>query len=153
MSTAINLPPEAEEESIPSRSQAELVSEFIAIDERLKELRAQREDLAMQLAGIAWENRTDQNTGRVAGMKGPGIKVVFGKTYSYDTDLMRDVVHLLGGEVFDSLFKTKIEFTAQKRALNKFMTTSWPEEERETAKKIIKDATITQDKRPYVTVE
>lgn len=146
------LPPEAEEQ-IPSRSRSELVSEFVSVDERLKTLKNQRNELAMALAGIAWENKGESDTGHVAGTGGQRIKVVFGKEYSYETELMMDVMKLVGQEVFDSLFKTKIEFTAQKRALKMFLNTTWPEEAKETAKKIIGDATMVKTKSPYVTIE
>src|SRR5262245_14263711 len=56
-------------------------------------------------------------------------------------------------ERFDSLFKTKIEFVAKKRELNGFFNTVSSDEATENAKQIIKDATITKDKTPYVSVE
>lgn len=136
-----------------SYSQDELIREFRRLDALVKERGAERREIGLQIAGIAFENKGAQNTVHLESTDGQKVKVEFGSETDYDTELMMDVVNLLGKERFDALFKTKIEFVPKKRELNKFLNTVSAEEKVETAKQIIKDACTTRDKTPYVSCE
>lgn len=133
-----------------SYSQDELIREFRRLDALVKEHGAERREIGMQIAGIAFENKGTQNTVHLESTDGQRVKVEFGIDYEYDTQLMMDVANLLGKDKFDALFKTKIEFVPKKRELSKFMNTVASDEQIETAKQIIKDATKVKDKTPYV---
>lgn len=137
----------------PSLSRDELITEFHRLDAIIKENGFKRREIGMQLAGIAYENKRDQNTVHLASTDGQKIKVEFGIDYEYETEQMMTAAELLGKDTFDSIFKTKVEFVPKKRELKKFMNTVSGDERIETAKKIITDATITKDKSPYVSVE
>ena len=135
-----------------SMSQSELITEFHRLDSILKKTGGERREIAMALAGIAYANKAEQNTVHLeAG--GRKVKVEFGSETEYDAELIKDVMNLLGPEKFDSLFKTKLEFVAKKRELKGFLNTVSDDEAVQTAKQIIRDATITKDKTPYVAVE
>lgn len=137
----------------PSLSRDELIKEFHRLDGIIKESGSKRREIGMQLAGIAYENKRDQNTVHLASTDGQKVKVEFGIDYEYETEQMMTAADLLGKDTFDSLFKTKVEFVPKKRELKKFMNTVSSDERTETAKRIIADATITKDKTPYVAVE
>ena len=137
----------------PSMSQDDLIAEFHRLDALIKEQGAQRREIGMQLAGIAFENKAEQNTVHLVSTGGQRIKVEFGIDYEYETEQMMTASDLLGKETFDSLFKVKVEFVPKKRELKKFMNTVASDEATKTAKQIIADATIAKDKTPYVSVE
>lgn len=155
MSTAFDKAWATDEErpETPSLSRDELITEFHRLDAIVKESGYKRKEIGMQLAGIAYENKRDQNTVHLKSTDGQKIKVEFGIDYDYDQEQMMTAADLLGRDTFDSLFKTKIEFVPKKRELKKFLNTVSSDERIETAKKIITDATITRDKSPYVSVE
>ena len=136
----------------PSMSQDDLIAEFHRLDALIKEQGAQRREIGMQLAGIAFENKAEQNTVHLVSTGGQRIKVEFGIDYEYETEQMMTASDLLGKETFDSLFKVKVEFVPKKRELKKFMNTVASDEATKTAKQIIADATIAKDKTPYVSV-
>ena len=136
----------------PSMSQDDLIAEFHRLDALIKEQGAQRREIGMQLAGIAFENKAEQNTVHLVSTGGQRIKVEFGIDYEYETEQMMTASQLLGKETFDSLFKVKVEFVPKKRELKKFMNTVASDEATKTAKQIIADATIAKDKTPYVSV-
>lgn len=136
-----------------SMSQDELIAEFHKLDALVKEQGARRREIGMQLAGIAFENKAEQNTVHLVSTGGQRIKVEFGIDYEYETEQMMTAADLLGKETFDSLFKTKVEFIPKKRELKKFMNTVASDEATKTAKQIIVDATTAKDKTPYVSVE
>src|SRR5689334_10366680 len=96
-------------------SQDELIAEFHRLDALVKDFGKQRREIGMALAGIAYGNRNTQNTVHLEGVGGRKVKVEFGSETEYDAELMKDVMNLLGGDRFDSLFKTKLEFIAKKR--------------------------------------
>ena len=135
-----------------SMSQDDLIAEFHRLDALIKEQGAQRREIGMQLAGIAFENKAEQNTVHLVSTGGQRIKVEFGIDYEYETEQMMTASDLLGKETFDSLFKVKVEFVPKKRELKKFMNTVASDEATKTAKQIIADATIAKDKTPYVSV-
>ncbi len=137
----------------PSRSQDELITEYVRLDQIVKNAAFERKDIVSQLAGIALEEKGEQNTVHLTSTGGQSVKVEFGVDYSYDTQLMMDVAKLLGSERFDQLFKTKIEFVAFRRELKKFLNTVAADEATKTAKQIIKDATVEKVRSPSVTVE
>ena len=136
----------------PSMSQDDLIAEFHRLDALIKEQGAQRREIGMQLAGIAFENKAEQNTVHLVSTGGQRIRVEFGIDYEYETEQMMTASDLLGKETFDSLFKVKVEFVPKKRELKKFMNTVASDEATKTAKQIIADATIAKDKTPYVSV-
>ena len=136
----------------PSMSQDDLIAEFHRLDALIKEQGAQRREIGMQLAGIAFDNKAEQNTVHLVSTGGQRIKVEFGIDYEYETEQMMTASDLLGKETFDSLFKVKVEFVPKKRELKKFMNTVASDEATKTAKQIIADATIAKDKTPYVSV-
>ena len=136
-----------------SMSQDDLITEFHKLDALVKEQGALRREIGMQLAGIAYENKAEQNTVHLVSTGGQRIKVEFGIDYEYETEQMMTVADLLGKEAFDSLFKTKVEFIPKKRELKKFMNTVASDEKTKTAKQIIADATVTKDKTQYISVE
>jgi hypothetical protein len=144
---------ETERPADSSMSQDDLIAEFHRLDAIVKEQGARRREIGMQLAGVAFENRRDQNTVHLVSTGGQRVKVEFGIDYEYETEQMMTAADLLGREVFDSLFKTRVEFTAKKRELKKFLNTVSGDERINTAKQIITEATITKDKNPYVSVE
>lgn len=134
-------------------SQDELIAEFHRLDALVKEHGRRRKEIGGYLALIAQENRREQNLVHMASTGGQRIKVEFGIDYEYETQQMFTAADLLGKDMFDSLFKTKVEFTPKKRELKKFLNTVSSEERIETAKQIITDATVKKDKSPYVSVE
>jgi hypothetical protein len=115
-------------------------------------LGAERRDIGLQIAGLAMESKGEQNTVHLTSTGGQRVKVEFGQTTDYDTGELVEVSKMLGSQ-FDELFDTKIEFKARKRALKVFLNTRFADEKTETAKQMIRDATITKDRAPYVTVE
>lgn len=136
-----------------SMSQDDLIAEFHRLDAIVKEQGLRRREIGMQLAGIAYEYKAEQNTVHLVSTGGKRVKVEFGIDTEYETEQMMTAADLLGRDVFDSLFKTKIEFIPKKRELKKFMNTVSSDEKTKTAKQIISDATINKDKTPYVSVE
>lgn len=137
----------------PSMSQDELIAEFHKLDALVKEHGARRAEIGAAVASIARSNKGTQNTVHLQSTAGQKLKVQFNNETIYITDELMEVSAILGADVFDSLFKTKIEFTAQKKNLNNFFNTVHPDERVQTAKQMIKDATITKEKTPYVSVE
>jgi len=154
MSTAFDRAWAAEDERPTeiSMSQDDLIAEFHRLDALVKDHGARRREIGMHLAGIAFENKRDQNTVHLESTGGQRIKVEFGIDYEYETEQMMTAADLLGKDVFDSLFKTKVEFVPKKRELKKFMNTVASDEATKTAKQIIVDATNAKDKTPYVSV-
>jgi|ERR1041384_1856330 hypothetical protein len=136
-----------------SFSQDELIAKFTALDARAREVNSERREIAFHLAGLALENKGQQNTVHLSSSGGQRVKVEFGTEYEYDTEQMLVVAELLGKAQFDELFETKVEFKARKRNLKLFMNTVHASEQLETGKLIIKDATTVKDKTPYVTIE
>src|SRR5688572_24742298 len=134
-------------------SQDDLIAEFHRLDAIVKESGSRRREIGMALAGIAFENRGDQNTVHLKSTGGQGVSVVFGTETEYDQEQMLTAADLLGKDTFDSLFKTKLEFVPKKRELKKFMNTVTSDEATTTAKEIITDAAVTKDKSPYVSCE
>lgn len=140
----------------PERSQDELIQEFKRLDALLKETGAERREVAMQLAGIAFANKGEQNTVHLQSTGGDKITVEFGIEYAYVTEELMEVARMLGEidkELFDSIFKTSLEFVPKKRELKNFLNTVSSDERIETAKQMIKDATIVKNKAPYVSAK
>lgn len=144
---------EEERPETPSMSQDELIKEFHRLDALVKKYGSGRRTIGAQLTMIAQGNKKDQNTVHLQSTGGQKIKVEFGIDYDYETEQMLTAADLLGKDVFDSLFKTRLEFTPKKRELKKFMNTVSSDERTESAKQIITDATIEKPKTPYVSVE
>lgn len=136
-----------------SMSQDELISRFVQLDVLYKETTAARRDIGLQIAGLAFEQREDQNTVHLSSSQGSRVKVEFGNEHEYDNAQMFTLAEVLGKDQFDQLFDTKVEFKAKKRALNMFMNTIHPDERLNTGKQIIKDATTVKAKSPYISVE
>lgn len=134
-------------------SQDDLIKEFHRVDAIVKKEGRRRAEIGAAIASIARENKDTQNTVHLTSTGGQKLKVQFGNETEYITEELMEVSGILGAEVFDTLFKTKIEFTAQKRNLNTFFNTVHPDEAIQTAKQMIKDATITKEKSPYVSIE
>lgn len=134
-------------------SQDELITEFHRLDAIVKESGAKRAEIGAALAGIARENKATQNTVHLTSTGGQKLKVQFGSETEYVTEEMMEVSKLLGAEVFDGLFETKIKFVPKKRNLTMFFNTVHPDEATQTAKRMIQDATLTREKSPYVSVE
>lgn len=134
-------------------SQDELIDEFHRLDALVKEHGKRRAEIGAALASIAKENKSTQNTVHLTSTGGQKVKVQISSETVYVTEELMEVSKILGAELFDTLFKTKIEFTAQKRNLNTFFNTVHPDEAIQTAKQLIKDATVTREKTPYVSVE
>lgn len=143
----------AEKSVEPSMSQDELITEFWRLDTLAKESYAAKNQIAMQLAAKAWEERDSQDTVHLQSTDGRKVKVVFGHDTEYVTAELMTVSEMLGREQFDELFESKIEFKPKKRALKLFMNTVAPDERIKTAKQMIKDATMVKPKSPYVSVE
>ena len=133
-------------------SQDELMAEFQRLDQIVKDAATERKDIAMALAGIAYEQKNTQNTVHLRSTGGLLVDVVFGTETEFVVEELLEVAGMLGKEQFDKLFNTKVEFTPRKRDLKMFMNTVFPDERIETAKKMIADATITKDKTPYVSL-
>lgn len=136
-----------------SMSQDDLITEFHRLDAIVKEGGSRRAEIGAALASIAKENKQNQNTVHLTSTGGQKLKVQFTNETVYVTEELMEVSKILGAEIFDSLFKTKIEFTAQKKNLNTFFNTVHPDERIQTAKQLIKDATVLREKTPYVSVE
>jgi hypothetical protein len=134
-------------------SQDELISRFAALDKLVKSASGERKDIGLQLAGLAWEEKLDQNTVHLTSTDGQRVKVVFGDETVYDVEMLRDVHNLLGTERFDELFTTEIKFTPKKRNLKMFLNTVASDEQVKTAKQIIQDATMVKPNTPWVSVE
>lgn len=134
------------------RSQDELISEFVKVDTAVRELQSQKRELAMALAGLAFEHRGEQNTVRVQSSDGTCVKVEFGVEFEYDNAQMFTAAELLG-KAFEDLFETKIEFKPKKRSLKLFMNTVPSSEKERTAQDIIRSATTVKAKTPYVAID
>lgn len=134
-------------------SQDEMIAEFHRLDALVKEHGRRRAEIGQALSAIAESNKGTQKTVHLTSTGGQRIKVTFNDETVYATEEMMEVSKILGAETFDALFKTNIEFVAQKRNLNSFFNTVHPDEAIQTAKQMIKDATITKPKSPYVSVE
>lgn len=133
-------------------SQDDLIKEFARLDAIVKDAGAQRREIGAALAGIALENKGNQNTVRLESSTGNRIKVEFGVDYEFDNEQMFTAADLLGQERFDELFKTEIKFTAKKRNLNGFLNTVPSDEKTKTAKEIVQAAMVEKPKTPYVSV-
>lgn len=136
-----------------SMSQDELIAEFHRLDALVKEHGRRRAEVNAALASIARENKRTQGTVHLTSTGGQKVKVQFSSETEYVAEELMEVSKMLGAEIFDTLFKTKIEFTAQKKNLNMFFNTVHPDEATQTAKEMIRDAAVTKDKTPYVSVE
>lgn len=136
-----------------SMSQDELITEFHRLDALVKESGSRRAEIGAALASIAKQNKSTQKTVHLKSTGGQKVKVQISDETEYITEELMEVSKILGAETFDTLFKTKIEFVAQKKNLNMFFNTVHPDEATQTAKQLIKDATITREKNPYVSVE
>lgn len=90
----------------------DLIAEFVRLDADCKELNTRRKEVAAEIAGIAWENRGDQNTVHLQSTAGQKIKTEFRYKTEWDNEQLFAVKSLVGVEVFDSLFTPKLEFTA-----------------------------------------
>lgn len=134
-------------------SQDELITEFHRLDAIVKENGRRRAEVGAAIAAIARENKAAQNTVHLTSTGGQKLKVQFSSETEYVTEEMLEVSKILGAETFDTLFKTKIEFVPKKRNLTMFFNTVHPDEAIQTAKQMIKDATIIKEKSPYVSVE
>lgn len=137
-------------DSTGGMSQDDLIAEFRRLDALVKETGARRKEIGLALAGIAFENRKNQNTVRLQSTDGQRVKVEFGIDYEFDNEQMFTAADLLGKERFDELFKTEIKFTAKKRNLNGFLNTVPSDEPTKTAKEIIQAAMQEKPKAPYV---
>jgi len=131
----------------------ELIAEFAGLCERISELTQRKRAIADKLAEMAFANRAGGTTVRLTSTMGTRIKVQFRTKVEYDTDHLMTVANLLGSERFEALFKTKLEFTPQKRSLNDFLSTVTSDETTETAKLMIRDAAIETQQSPYVSIE
>ena len=136
----------------PSMSQDELIAEYWRLDALVKEHGSRRREIGAALTDIALQNKGTQNTVRLKSTGGQAVKVEFGIDYEFDNEQMFTAADLLGKEVFDSLFKTEVKFTAKKRNLNGFLNTVPSDEQTRTAKQIIQDAMHKKEKTPYVSV-
>lgn len=134
-------------------SQDELIKEFHRLDAIVKESGAQRAEVGAAIATIAKENKANQNTVHLKSTGGQKLKVQFSTETDYITEELMEVSKLLGAEVFDMLFETKIKFVPKKRNLTMFVNTIHSSEAAETAKQMIKEAAVTREKSPYVSVE
>jgi hypothetical protein len=132
----------------------ELIDEFKRTDAIYRESTSRRRELQTALAGLASGQRNLQtsNTVYLKSTKNERVKVEFKSVRQYETALMFDVNELLGKEVFDKLFRTKVEFAAQAANLKSFMKTVDADERIETAKQIIRQAETEVEQSPYVTV-
>lgn len=136
------------------RSQDELIADFVRLDAVIKAAAVERGEVGAQLAQIAAGERSgEQNTVHLTSTGGQKVKCEFKTDTEYDNAQMFTAADLLGKDAFDSLFKTNVEFIAQKRNLKVFMNTVHSDEKVKTAKQVIKDATITKVKTPYISVE
>ena len=131
----------------------ELIAEFTDLCERISELTDRKRAIGDKLAEMAFANRATSNTVRLTSTAGTRIKVQFRSKVEYDCDQLMTVAGLLGRERFDSLFKTKLEFSPQKRSLNDFLSTVTSDETTETAKLMIREACVETQQLPYVSVE
>ncbi|HZS43521.1 MAG TPA: hypothetical protein VFC63_00345 [Blastocatellia bacterium] len=131
----------------------ELIAEFTSLCDKISELSERKRIVADKLAERAFASRAGSNTVRLASTNGCKIKVQFRSKVEYDCDQLIPVVNLIGKDRFDALFKTKIEFTAQKRNLNDFLATVTSDEAIETAKQLIREATVETQQLPYVSLE
>lgn len=129
-----------------------VMREWAAVDAQAREAYARKRELGARLAEFAEDKRESQNTVRLAAHDGLTLKVEFKHETIYDPPQMQTVAELLGDK-FDELFKTKIEFVAQRRNLTKFMNTVSSSESVETAKGLIKEATTEKPLSPYITIE
>lgn len=156
MSTAFDLawaePEERPTDSAGGMSQDDLIVEYKRLDALVKEHGIRRKEIGMALAGIAFENKGNQNTVRLESSTGERIKVEFGIDYEFDNEQMFAAAELLGQDRFDELFKTEVKFTAKKRNLNGFLNTVPADERTKTAKEIIESAMQEKPKSPHVSV-
>lgn len=146
-----------EQELAPSEksgwSQDELIEEFYKLSEVVRDAGSRRAEIGAVLAAIAAQHKETQKTVHLTSTGGKRVKVQFGSQTEYVTEELLEVSRMLGGELFDTLFKSSIEFTERKQNLNMFFNTVHPDEAIQTAKQMIKDAKVTKDKQPYVSVE
>lgn len=128
-------------------SQDDLIAEFNRLDVIVKDAGGRRREIGAALAGIALENKGNQNTVRLESSTGQRVKVEFGIDYEFDNEQMFTAADLLGQERFDELFKTEVKFVAKKRNLNGFLSTVPSDEKTRTAKEIIQ-AVLEAGKKP-----
>lgn len=131
----------------------EAVDRFDVIADQIKRLSEEKRALADFIAVHAMSIPRTSNTIRVTSRLGVKLKIELRSKSEWDTDQLMTAATLMSREQFDSLFKSKIEFTAQKRALNEFLGTVTSDEAVETAKQIIRDAKIEMQSPPTVSVE
>ncbi len=131
----------------------EMIAEFTDLCDKISELTERKRVVADKLAERAFSSRAGSNTVRLASTCGTRIKVQFRTKVEYDCDQIIPVVNLIGKDRFDALFKTKIEFTPQKRNLTDFLATVTSDEAIETAKQLIREATVETQQSPYVSLE
>jgi hypothetical protein len=131
----------------------EAIHEFITVTKRANELYSRKKELVSFLSGTAWDSRGEQKTVHLSASDGARIKVEFKTEKSYEPGQMFTVADLLGKDVFDGLFNTKVEFVPKTRNLNAFMNTVHADERVETAKQIIREATTEMQKSPYISTE
>lgn len=131
----------------------EAVDRFDEISRQIAHLMAEKKELGEIIASQALEIPHTGNTVRVSSRAGTTLKITAGSKTSWENDQLMDARNLIGSDLFDELFNTKIEFVAHKRLLTAFLGTMTSDEKVETAKTIIRDAQIETQTPPYVSVE
>lgn len=129
------------------------IARFDDVVAEIKRLQGVKALLADRILSESISAPRSGNTFRVESRSGVRLKVELKSKSEWDNDQLLDARNLLGSAKFDELFKSKIEFTAQKRNLTAFLGTVTSDEGIETAKTVIRNAQIETQLPPYISVE
>lgn len=131
-------------------SQDEVIREYLRLDQIVKEAATQRSWAASILAQTAARDRGALKTVHIESSdRQTRVKVEFGTQWKVtDASEMEVVKDLLGPTRFNELFK--VEYVPRARAMQSFLATSSGDEKFRTAKEIVKQIVVEQDKMPSV---
>lgn len=140
-----------EVQRVTGLSTDDMISEFLRLDARIKELSAERRNHASALTEIAYNERNGQKTVHLQSSNGNRVQVEFKTDWECITEDVETAKELLQDEKFNDLFKTT--YTPKLKNLKSFLNTKFANERWETAKGIIKEAVREVEKSPYVSTE
>ena len=139
-------------ESPSSLSDDDILREYIKLDKQVKELAQTRSWYASLIVQRAAQARGNLKTVHLeTANREQKVKCEFKTEWKVTNDSDIPVIRELLGERFDEIFK--VTYTPKARAIQSFMATASGDEGFMTAREMVKDCVVEDDKAPTVSVE
>ena len=139
-------------ESPSSLSDDDVLREYIKLDKQVKELAQTRSWYASLISQRAAQARGNLKTVHLeTADREQKVKCEFKTEWKVTDDSDIPVIRELLGERFDEIFK--VTYTPRARAIQSFLATTSGNEAFETAKAMVADCVVEDDKAPSVSVE